>query len=45
MTTRFNNTEITRSFENRLTHDGGDGMTGVDSKENERRAVGDSKCN
>lgn len=45
MNTRFSNTELTHGFENRLTCDGGEGMTGVDSKENERRAVADSKCN
>ena len=28
-----------------LTRDGGEGMTGVDSRENERIALGDSKCN
>ena len=45
MNTRFSNTEITHGFENRLICDGGEGMTGADSRENERRAVGDSKCN
>ena len=34
-----------RGFENRLKRDGSDSMTGVDSRENERRAVGDRKCN
>lgn len=45
MNIRFSNTELTHGFENRLTCDGGEGMTGVDSRENERRTVADSKCN
>lgn len=28
-----------------LTCDGGEGMTGVDSRANETRVIGDSKCN